>query len=105
MQARSSQERAPEPLELPAPLSGLPWDIAQEEFGVKGADFIGIVGKALLNAAQDQIRAYVIESRGDSGTHDQLRAQDQIKAYLIDTVEVSGTHAEPGVQDQMRVGP
>jgi hypothetical protein len=26
---------------LPRPLSQLPWDIAQFEFGVKGTDFIG----------------------------------------------------------------
>src|SRR5262245_57109963 len=29
-----------EPLELPAPLSHLPWDIAQDEFGLVGSDFI-----------------------------------------------------------------
>jgi len=36
--------RPPEPLRLPPPLSQLPWDIAQSEFGVKGADFIGVMG-------------------------------------------------------------
>jgi hypothetical protein len=38
---------------LPPPLNQLPWDIAQDEFGVKGADFIGIFGTVLLLAAQD----------------------------------------------------
>jgi hypothetical protein len=40
--ARGALSQPPEPLRLPAPLNRLPWDIAQDEFGVKGADFIGV---------------------------------------------------------------
>jgi hypothetical protein len=40
-----------------APLDRLPWDVAQDEFGVQGADFIGIFGQLLLMAAQDEITA------------------------------------------------
>jgi hypothetical protein len=82
IQARGGQERTPEPLRLPEPLSRLPWDIAQDEFGVKGADFIGVMGTVLLRAAQDQFKVDVV----DSGT-------------------VAGTHGPRGVQDQMRLGP
>jgi hypothetical protein len=32
------------------------WDLAQDEFGVKGADFIGVMGRLLLEAAQDQFK-------------------------------------------------
>jgi hypothetical protein len=53
IQNRGSQERAREPLRLPAPLSQLPWDIAQDEFGVQGAAFIGVMGRLLLRTAQD----------------------------------------------------
>jgi hypothetical protein len=105
MEARGSGERAPEPLRLPTPLAGLPWDIAQDEFGVKGADFLGKMGKVLLNAAQDEMGAYLVESRGDSGTHGQPAAQDEIKGYLVDRVGVSATHDESAVQDEMRLGP
>ena len=42
------------PLVLPPPLSQLPWDLAQEEFGVAGTDFLGHLGRVLLVAAQDQ---------------------------------------------------
>ena len=42
------------PLVLPPPLSQLPWDLAQEEFGVTGTDFLGHLGRVLLGAAQDQ---------------------------------------------------
>jgi hypothetical protein len=62
MQDRGALDRPPEPLRLPAPLSRLPWDIAQDEFGTKGADFLGVMGTLLVGAAQDQFEAYVIDS-------------------------------------------
>jgi len=37
---------------LPSPLSQLPWDIAQDEFGGKGTDFIGALSKVLFRTAQ-----------------------------------------------------
>jgi hypothetical protein len=45
-----------DPLSLPPPLSHLPWDIAQDTFGVVGSDFLGHLGRVLLIAAQDQLR-------------------------------------------------
>ena len=81
MQTRSTLDRAPAPLRLPLPLSRLPWDLAQDEFGVKGADFIGVMGTLLLGAAQDQFEAYVVDSS---------RVPDPLPM--------------PAVQDQMRVG-
>jgi len=51
-----AEERGePEPLSLPPPLSSLPWDMAQEEFGSLGTDFLGHMGRVLLKAAQDEI--------------------------------------------------
>jgi hypothetical protein len=61
IQDRSGQDRPPEPLRLPPPLSRLPWDIAQSQFGTEGADFIGIMGAVLLRSAQSQFRAYLTE--------------------------------------------
>ena len=72
IQDRSRQDRPPEPLRLPPPLSQLPWDIAQSQFGTEGADFIGIMGTLLLRSAQSQFRAYVIE---DSRHPDTLRSE------------------------------
>jgi hypothetical protein len=43
-----------DPPVLPAPLSRLPWDLAQDTFGVAGSDFLGQMGRVLLIAAQDQ---------------------------------------------------
>src|SRR5713101_7041325 len=79
IQDRGARPQPPEPLRLPPPLSRLPWDIAQDEFGVKGADFIGIFGTVLLRAAQDQFRAYPIESTRLADTLHPNPAQDQIR--------------------------
>ena len=54
------------PLVLPPPLSQLPWDLAQEEFGVAGTDFLGHLGRVLLGAAQDQKTAQVIDVTRDA---------------------------------------
>src|SRR5437762_13790451 len=67
MRERGEQDRPPEPLRLPPPLSRLPWDIAQDEFGVQGADFIGILSTVLLRAAQDQFKVHPIENTGQIG--------------------------------------
>jgi hypothetical protein len=55
------------PLVLPPPLSQLPWDLAQEEFGVVGTDFLGHLGRVLLGAVQDQKTGQVIEAIGETG--------------------------------------
>jgi hypothetical protein len=64
---------------MPWPLSGLPWDLAQDQFKVQGADFIGVMGKLLLRAAQDQFKAYVAESVGVSGTHGHQAPKDEMQ--------------------------
>lgn len=79
IQERSKQDHPPEPLRLPSPLNELPWDIAQDEFGTKGADFIGAFGTVLLRAGQDQFRAYAVEPTGVVDTHRQNPPQDQMR--------------------------
>ena len=68
MQERGTQEQPPEPLRLPSPLSRLPWDVAQSEFGVQGADFLGVMGKVLLRPAQSEFWAYPLDSKQVVGT-------------------------------------
>ena len=55
------------PLVLPPPLSQLPWDLAQDTFGVVGTDFLGHLGRVLLGAAQDQRAGQVIDVTGETG--------------------------------------
>jgi hypothetical protein len=56
-----------EPLQLPPPLSHLPWDIAQDEFGPVGSDFIAHLGRVLLRSGQDERRAQLPASIEEIG--------------------------------------
>ena len=66
IQARAAGDRPPEPLRVRPPLDRLPWDIAQDEFGVQGADFLGILGQVLRRHAQDQRASQVLDSLEES---------------------------------------
>jgi hypothetical protein len=48
-----------DPLVMPPPLDRLPWDLAQDQFGAQGADFLSVFGRVLLGAAQSQWREQV----------------------------------------------
>ena len=95
IQTRGACDEPPEPLRLPSPLNQLPWDIAQSEFGVQGADFIGVMGALLLHSTQSQLKPYRIDSRADSATLPHLAAQSQIPpaAYLGGSGSEGGGHA------------
>jgi hypothetical protein len=54
IQQRSAQEQPPEALRLPR----LPWDLAKDEFGRKGADFIAVMSGLLVRLTKDQFRSY-----------------------------------------------
>ena len=95
IQDRSQSDRAPEPLRLPPPLSQLPWDIAQSQFGTEGADFIGIMGTLLLRSAQSQFRAYVVDDSRLPDTLASESTQSQIRP-IAESVRV-GTRHEAGV--------
>ena len=64
LRAEEAQAVVP-PLVLPPPLSQLPWDLAQDAFGVVGTDFLGHFGRVLLGAAQDQKARQGIDSTGE----------------------------------------
>jgi hypothetical protein len=76
---RGAHARSPEPVRLPPPLSQLPWDIAQSEFGVKGADLIGVMGTLLVHAAQSGMLAYALDSRTDGDTLPPPAAQSEMR--------------------------
>jgi len=60
--ARSS-DSDPDPPRPPRPLDRLPWDIAQTEFGVQGAEFMSEFGRVLATQRQMQMRAEVLDSQ------------------------------------------
>lgn len=69
MDQRAAQKQPPpEPLRLPAPLNQLPWDVAKDQFGPQGADFIGVMGALIVQSAKDQFRAYLLDSTSVAST-------------------------------------
>ena len=63
----------------------LPWDLAQEEFGAKGADFIGAMGKLLIEAVKDPFEGQLIDSSIDPETLPPTLAKDAFKSQVIDS--------------------
>jgi hypothetical protein len=53
----------PEPLRVPAPFHQLPWDLAKDQFGGKGADFIALACTLLQRTAKDQSSSYPIDPK------------------------------------------
>ena len=53
----------PDPLRVPAPLDKLPWDLAKDQFGAKGADFIALMCALLARSAKDQSPSYPIDPK------------------------------------------
>ena len=67
-QRAAAQPEAPEPLRMPAPLNRLPWDVAKDQFGPQGTDFIGVMAALILRTAKDQILPYLTDPTGVPGT-------------------------------------
>jgi hypothetical protein len=57
-------KKSREPPSVAPPLDRLPWELAKDEFGIQGAEFIGSLGRLLLGVAKDQIWSYPIEIAG-----------------------------------------
>jgi hypothetical protein len=74
---RIEQGRDVIPLRMPRPLDRLPWDLAQDEFGLKGTDFIGLFGRAMLRLAQDEMTRQVPKKTKEIGRHRGAQAQDE----------------------------
>src|SRR5271163_3060328 len=67
-QRAAAQPEAPEPLRMPPPLHRLPWDVAKDQFGPQGTDFIAVMAALMLRATKDQILAYLVDPTGVPGT-------------------------------------
>jgi hypothetical protein len=90
IEQRAAQPQPPEPFRVPDPLSKLPWDIAKDQFGVKGTDFISLMGTLLIRTAKDQFRTYMADSTRVSGALAPLSAKDQFAGPGILTASEQG---------------
>lgn len=91
---RNVSDEPVDPPRVPRPLSRLPWEMAQEEFGVAGADFLGSMGR-LLVAAKSSIRSQPPDGTQGFGQVAPGGAKSSIMG------QVPGT---PGQSDQVGAG-
>ena len=91
-----------DPLRVPAPLSALPWEMAQEEFGVAGADFLGSMGRLLLIRAKDEMPAQARADTGESAIVGPCPAKDEIRAFRPDSTGESAEVAAAVAKDEIR---
>jgi hypothetical protein len=77
IQKRSTSEE-PRPVRVPAPLTRLPWDLAKDEFGGQGADFIGAFGRLVVGYAKDERRAQVADITLEYGALSRASPKDEI---------------------------
>lgn len=76
--AQAAQKGAPERPEE-APLSGLPWDVAQDAIGLQVVVIILELAKVLVRHAQDERRTQVAVFKGESRKHGGCGAQDEME--------------------------
>lgn len=91
-----------DPPRLVAPLSALPWDLAQEEFGIAGADFLGSMGRLLLVRAKDEISTHPFETTGETVQVAPDLAKDEMRGHLPETTRESAQVAAAVAKDEIR---
>ena len=87
-----AERNAREPIDpprVPPPLTRLPWEMAQEEFGVAGADFLGSLGR-LLVAAKSSIQSHPVEGNEGSGQVAPAHAKSSIRSQASGSTGRSG---------------
>lgn len=100
--ARSKEgEQAPEPQRMPRPLDRLPWDVAQDEFGPKGADFVGYLGRLILSERKVEMKGQLPGKQGRSGTHGVGAVKDELAGHRSEKKGESDTHGAGVVKDEM----
>jgi len=92
--AERSRSDVIDPPRLPPPLDGLPWELAQEEFGSIGADFIASLGRKVLGHAKDQSLSKTPGDKGESGKEDyRVRIRLGCRNSLIEKTFVGRTES------------
>ena len=95
-----NQDESAEPLRTPPPLNQLPWDLAKDQFGGQGADFIGVVSALILRAVKDQFQAYLVDPQRLRGTlpptPEKTRSVPAHTGARADATGVSSTGPPPG---------
>ena len=62
-QRHNEPDADPEPLPVPGPFRQLPWDLAKDQFGGKGADFIALICALVERTVKDQLSSYPVDPK------------------------------------------
>ena len=94
------------PLVLPPPLSQLPWDLAQDEFGVVGTDFLGHLGRVLLGRrARPEGRASRLSRQEKRADFPREPRKTSRPGEVIEDTGLLGRLPRPAVQDAISAVP
>ena len=59
-----------------------PWEVAKDQFGAQGADFIGVMGALMVRTAKDEFRAYLIDpTRLSSASPPPRKTKSRLRPY------------------------
>ena len=94
-----------DPPRLVAPLSALPWDMAQEEFGVAGADFLGSMGRLLLVRPKDEMETDPLGSPGEVPKVAPGLAKDEMRGQPSESTGEPPQVAAGAAKDEIRAVP
>ena len=104
-----NQDSSAEALRTPPPLNRLPWDLAKDQFGGQGSDFIGVMGALIVRLAKDQFKAYLPDPQRFSGTlpasPEKTRSGPSHTGARADATGVSSTGPPPGKPPGAASGP
>lgn len=91
-----------EPPRLAEPLSRLPWSLAQMEFGIVGADFLGQMGRLLVAHAKDQRMSQAVGFNQESGPDGAGVAKDQRPGQVPERTAELNKEGGPVAKDEIR---
>jgi hypothetical protein len=91
-----------EPPRLAPPLSALPWELAQEEFGIAGADFLGSMGRLLVGHAKDETRSQELETTGETGKAAESHAKDERRSHPPESIDEFPQVGRADAKDEIR---
>ena len=77
---RSTLASSPAPASASAPMTGVPWEVVQDEMRVEGRVILAGVVRVMGLFVQDEMRKQAADIAAQFGRHGRVRAQDEMEA-------------------------
>jgi hypothetical protein len=79
--AKAEPKSAPPSANAPAPVTGVPWDVVQNEMGVEGRVILAGVVRLMGSFVQNEIRKQVVDAASEFGRHARVAAQNEMEGF------------------------